>query len=96
MKLSKILLLVLCCLLVVGVASAKKNDGCTTIQDGVLVDSKGNPLVLGYDQWGYNYQAHLFNGLYWNSSRPDVPWTKETLIAAGKSTTWLNMKWNDA
>ena len=74
---------------------AKKPD-CTTIQDGTLVDSAGNIIVVGYDKWGYNYQAHMFNGWYWNSSRPDVPWTKETLEAAGKSTTWLIMKWNDA
>ncbi|MBI5841207.1 MAG: hypothetical protein HZB19_14005 [Chloroflexi bacterium] len=37
---------------------------CTTIQDGVLTDSNGNLLALGYDQFGYNYQAHLFNGTY--------------------------------
>ena len=73
-----------------------KKPGCTTIQDGTLVDSAGNIIVVGYDKWGYNYQAHMFNGWYWNSSRPDVPWTKETLEAAGKSTTWLIMKWNDA
>jgi hypothetical protein len=60
---------------------------CTTIQDG-LVDSKGNPLVLGFDQWGYNYQAHIFNGLYENYSRPDPPVTE--------SDTFLQMKWNDA
>ncbi|MBI2560146.1 MAG: hypothetical protein HYW14_03305, partial [Planctomycetes bacterium] len=23
-----------------------------------------NPIVLGYDQFGYNYQAHMFNGTY--------------------------------
>lgn len=69
---------------------------CTTIKDGMLVDSAGNVITTGYDEWGYNYQAHLFNGFYWNASRPEIPWTEETLIAAGKSTTWLNMKWNDA
>lgn len=83
-------------LLVCDFAKAVDSDGCTTLQDGVLVDSAGNLLTTGYDAWGYNYQAHLFNGLYWNNSRPAVPWTEETLIAAGKSTTWLTMKWNDA
>ena len=68
---------------------------CATIQDGKIVASTGETLTTGYDVWGYNYQAHIFNGLYWNNSRPDPPWTKETLEAAGKSTTWLVMKWSD-
>jgi len=29
----------------------------TTIQDGTLVDKWGNPLVLGFDKYGYNYQG---------------------------------------
>lgn len=41
-----------------------KPIGCTTIQSGTLVDSLGNTLVVGYDQFGYNYQAHMFNGTY--------------------------------
>lgn len=41
-----------------------KDDECVTIGDGTLTDSKGNPLVMGYDQFGYNYQAHMFNGTY--------------------------------
>jgi hypothetical protein len=48
-------------------AQAKPNADksiCTKIQDGTLTDSNGNVLVLGYDQFGYNYQAHLFNGTY--------------------------------
>jgi len=68
---------------------------CATIPDGTIVDVKGNPITTGFDQWGYNYQAHIFNGLYWNYSRPDIPWTKQTLIDAEKSTTWLVMKWSD-
>lgn len=71
-------------------------DNCFTIKDGVIKDTKGALLNTGFDQWGYNYQSHMFNGLYWNYSRPDPPWTEETLIAAGMSTTWLVMKWNDA
>jgi len=68
---------------------------CATIQDGTIFDTKGNAITMGYDKWGYNYQAHIFNGWYWNYSRPDVPWTKETLEEAGKSNTWLVMKWSD-
>jgi hypothetical protein len=65
---------------------------CVKIQSGLLLDSKGNPLTTGYDQWGYNYQAHMFNGLYSNSSRPDPPYTEEN----APSNTILQMKWNDA
>ncbi len=43
--------------------TAEKSD-CVTIGDGILKDSTGNLLVMGYDQFGYNYQAHLFNGTY--------------------------------
>lgn len=44
---------------------------CTKIQDGTLLYSAGHylggqPLVLGYDMYGYNYQAHMFNGSYAN------------------------------
>lgn len=47
-------------------------DGCTRIKDGVLTYSVGHyldgqPLVVGYDIFGYNYQAHMFNGLYCNA-----------------------------
>ncbi len=75
---------------------AKKDKDYATIQDGTITDINDNVITTGYDKWGYNYQGHLFNGWYWNSQRPEVPWTEETLIAAGKSTTWLVMKWNDA
>jgi hypothetical protein len=64
-----------------------KNAGCTTIKDGTLVDSNGNPLVLGYDQFGYNYQAHMFNGRYCDYDR----------VAGGDyCDVNLMMKWNDA
>jgi hypothetical protein len=52
-----------------GMASAGKPPACTTIGAGVLQDSYGNTLVLGYDQFGYNYQAHMFNGTYDSSDR---------------------------
>jgi hypothetical protein len=38
--------------------------GCATIKSGTILDSAGNPLSTGYDQYGYNYQAHVFNGTY--------------------------------
>jgi len=61
-----------------------KSD-CTTIQDG-LFDSNGDPLVLGYDQYGYNYQAHMFNGRYCDYDR---------VIGGDYCDVELNMKWND-
>lgn len=39
-------------------------DGCATIQGGTITDSADNILTTGYDQYGYNYQAHMFNGTY--------------------------------
>ena len=52
-------------------AVAQKNN-CITIKDGVLTYSAGQylagqPLIVGFDEYGYNYQAHLFNGYYINS-----------------------------
>ena len=46
-----------------GVTSLAK-AGCVGIQDGILKDSNGNTMTLGYDEFGYNYQAHMFNGTY--------------------------------
>ena len=42
---------------------------CTKIKDGILYDSFGNLLTLGFDQFGYNYQARIFNGTYDSSDR---------------------------
>ncbi len=55
----------------IGVIEAKKNDGIT-IQDGILTYSaghylEGELLTVGYDIFGYNYQAHLFKGYYCNA-----------------------------
>ena len=57
-----------------GASLAKKggvsvNDGCTTIQSGELVASDGSVIESGYDKWGYNYQAHMFNGYYCDAYR---------------------------
>jgi len=71
------------------VASVAQAQTCTPvkIQSGTLVAADGVPLRTGYDQWGYNYQAHIFNGLYENFSRPTTPVTEgaENLV----------MKWSD-
>jgi len=64
-----------------------KNAGCATIKDGTIQDTAGNIITLGYDEFGYNYQAHMFNGRYCDYDR----------VAGGE---WCNitlmMKWNDA
>ena len=62
------LVLVLLALLVVpstaGADGPCNKSGCTTIQDGTLETSDGEPITTGYSGWGYNYQAHIFNGMY--------------------------------
>lgn len=77
-------------LLGIGVVSvmAEKLE-CTTIQSGNLVASDGSTITTGYDQWGYNYQAHLFNGGYCDAYR-DAAWCQEW------KDIKLAMKWNDA
>jgi len=70
-----------------------KNAGCTTIQDGTLLDSKGNVIEIGRDQWGYNYQAHTYNGWWDNYSRPDTVYQGTW---GSPDETWLWMKWNEA
>jgi len=57
------------------------------IQSGGVMDSVGNSVTLGYDKYGYNYQAHMFNGLYDNYARP----TNVVETGAVK----LMMKWSD-
>lgn len=52
-----------------GLTFAAPGGGCTTIQSGTLQDSAGNLLAVGYDQFGYDYQAHMFNGTYDSSDR---------------------------
>ncbi len=70
------------------------HDGCATIQDGSITDSVGNPLGLGYDQYGYNYQAHLFVGTYDSSDRNlDGTYWGSTGDFVDDS---LIMKWSDA
>jgi hypothetical protein len=66
-----------------------KPDACTSIQDGTLLTSAGDPITTGYDEWGYNYQAHMFNGTYCDAYR-DADWCQ-----AYKDDN-LMMKWNDA
>ncbi len=67
----------------------KGNGTCTTIQSGTLLNSAGEIIKPGYDVWGYNYQAHLFNGYYCDSYR-DAAWCQPY------KDVELTMKWDDA
>lgn len=72
---------------------------CTTIQDGTLTASTGQTLVLGYDDWGYNYEAHMFNSDYCDVSRSALtacPTVDEGHVINGYGDVDLIMKWNDA
>lgn len=62
---------------------------CTTIQDGGLLASDGSTITTGYDDWGYNYQAQMFNGGYCDAYR-DAAWCQPY------ADTDLMMKWNNA
>lgn len=59
------------------------------IQDGVIKDSEGNLIELGYDKYGYNYQAHIFNGFADNYSRPAVPVTEGDRLVMKWSDSWM-------
>lgn len=62
---------------------------CRTIQSGLLQNSVGEPLDTGFDDWGYNYEAHIFNGKYCDAYR-DASWCQPY------ANDDLQMKWNDA
>jgi hypothetical protein len=83
------LLLLFSILIMASPVPACAGNGCTRIQEGTLLRADGVPIVTGYDEWGYNYQAHLFNGTYCDAYR-GAEWCK----------AWENirlvMKWNDA
>jgi len=62
-------------------------DDCVTIQDGTLYASTGELLTTGYDEFGYNYEAHMFNGRYCDYDRVE---------GGAYCEVDLIMKWNDA
>ena len=71
----------------------KSKKGCTTIQSGTLYDSLGNQLVVGFDEFGYNYQAHEFNGTYDSVDRKlDGKYYGST---GDYVDDHLSMKWSD-
>jgi len=62
---------------------------CATIQSGELLTSDGSIIDTGFDDWGYNYQARMFNGKYCDAYR-DAAWCQDY------KEDDLLMKWNDA
>jgi len=79
--------------------TAKKDFA--TIQDGTITYGRWNDpsdeiIPIGYDQWGYNYQAHMFYGFYENNLRPETPVTEsDTMLIMKWSDTWLSNKDRD-
>lgn len=70
---------------------------CTTIQDAILetcmdadctTDAK-EVIDPGFNYWGYNYQARIFNGTFCDAYR-DANWCQDYRDEE------LIMKWNDA
>jgi hypothetical protein len=68
---------------------AGKDNGCATIEDGTIYGPDGVVIETGFDESGYNYQAHLFNGYYCKALR-DPAWCEPYKDFP------LKMKWNDA
>jgi hypothetical protein len=97
-------------------AAGSPFEGCVAIKDGELTYSaghylQGEPLMPGYDPYGYNYQAHMFNGSYANAylgryGFPPYEGDDEAYLAENPDAenTWvwpyrnvqLMMQWNDA
>ncbi len=69
-----------------GKAQGPKNT-CATIQSGELLASTGETLTTGFDEFGYNYQAYMFNGRYCDYDR---------VLGGAYCDVNLIMKWNDA
>ncbi|MDP3991434.1 MAG: hypothetical protein Q8P66_00805 [Candidatus Colwellbacteria bacterium] len=75
-------------------SAASAAPTCATIQGGTITDTAGNPLSVGFDQYGYNYQAHLFVGTYDSSDRSlDGTYWGST---GDYVDDGLIMKWSDA
>ncbi|MEN8041732.1 MAG: hypothetical protein ABFR95_09535 [Actinomycetota bacterium] len=76
------------------IAAPPASDSCATIKSGDIVDSAGNPISIGFDEFGYNYQAHMFNGTYDSSDRKmdGMYWGQEGDFVDDK----LMMKWSDS
>jgi len=84
-----ILLGALAAVLVAAAPAGAAPGACTTIAGGTLLGPDGAQVASGYDQWGYNYQARLFNGRYCDYLR-NAAW------CGFIRDMDLVLKWNDA
>jgi len=102
--------------IIISVPVMAKKDDVNTITKGEVVYSTGHFLAgeaipTGFDEYGYNYQGHMFSGSYFNSYAGGAgfpAWTGDDdayLLAnpaAASHWAWpyretnLKMKWNDA
>lgn len=112
--LSPLFVFVMMLALVFSVSAAPKVG--TTIQDGILKYSAGHylagqPLKVGNDIFGYNYQAHEYSGSYVNAylggyGYPPYEGDDDAYLATNPSVVgvwcwpyrndYVAMKWNDA
>ena len=78
---------------VTGAETAWSNSGFDKIQSGLILDSANRPIGVGFDIYGYNYQAHLFEGTYDSSDRKlDGKYWGST---GDYVDDMLQMKWSD-
>lgn len=98
------------------VFAAKPVNSCHYVVDGNIPYPTGHYLAsekytTGYDAFGYNYQAHIFNGTYGNAYFGRSGWAPyagddeaylDVYPTAASHWAWpfrnvnLQMKWNDA
>ena len=86
--------------LALGLAMAMTTFGwaeCMTIQDGTIYHGRvGDPdltiVSIGYDEFGYNYQAHMFNGRYCDNDRVEGGPSCDVDLMMKWSDTWLSNK----
>lgn len=81
------LLLMVLPVMPIAAKGGKGKDKGTKIQDGTLQASTGETLTVGFDEYGYNYQGHMFKGIYSDYDR---------VHGGPYSDVKLIMKWNEA
>lgn len=116
MRKYSIFILVLCLLFLYPAAVFAGQNSCATIQSGALKYSPGHflagqPLTVGFDPYGYNYQGHMFKGYYINAylgkdGLPPYDGDDKAYLSANPNVKnkwyWpyrdvkLEMKWNDS
>jgi len=118
MKRIGLAVLVLAMIVVIAAPVVLTGQQCPAAKDRVLLYStghylfsQGQPIGPGFDPFGYNYQAHLFNGYYGNvylgaDNLPPFEGDLAAYFAANPTAaskwyasyidTILLMKWNDA